>query len=164
MFSLTNLHIYITHVTLNHTILLLLKEKKNLNWLSPTNTCFLYCTCFKSTRMHVSQQLLRLQQPAQCTLMAPDGPRETAFKSQMSADTHTHQHHDVRGDFHRLHPDTRTFMISTQKYSVCPTGADRKTRTYACTIQSLSLSLTHTHTRTLVHCTSTKMSHYCTNT
>lgn len=64
-----------------------------------------------------------------CNLMASDGPRET--KS-----TQTHQQHNVRGDFHHSHPNIRTFLISAQTYSACPTAAHRKTHIYTSTIHS----------------------------
>ncbi len=64
----------------------------------------------------------------------------------------THRHTlTPRGDFHRLHPNTRTFLINSRPTVSVPQGQTGKHKDMTCTIWSDARAHTPTHTHTHTH-------------
>lgn len=66
---------------------------------------------------------------------ASDRQSKTAFKSQMSANTHTNTHRGASGDFHCLPSNTKVLLINAQTNVVSTTAADRQQHRDARTAQ-----------------------------
>lgn len=57
---------------------------------------------------------------------ASDGQSETAFKSQMSANTHTNTHRSESGDFHCLPSNTKVLLINADQCGLSHSGTQRR--------------------------------------
>ena len=165
MFCLTNLHIYIIRVTLNHTKLLLLKEKRNSNRLPPMNTCFCTALVLRAQACMLASNYFGYSS-LRSVLSWPqmDQGKQHSKAKCLLTHTHTLTPRCKRGfpPPPPRHKDLYDQRSEVQRLS--HRGRQENTHIRMYNPVSLSLSLSHTHTHTLVHCTSTKMSHYCTST